>query len=83
MTHYVMQYGNHFFVLMKIQGYDKYPFMHGTKITAEEYKKLFYSGTREKMDSLIPTCTRHRIKGNVNELLEHEVFTCNVKEEMK
>ena len=75
MTHYVQQFGEHFFVLIKLQGYDKYPFTHGTKITADEYKKLYYSGERERIKSIIPTTrsTRFRIKGNASNILGREV----------
>ena len=47
MLYLVEQYGDMFFVIKKISGY-KPPTINGTKITEEEYKKLFNSNVNDK-----------------------------------
>lgn len=77
MTYYVTQYGDLFFELKRVKGYTRKYYFLGTKITAEEYKKLFYSSAGKK------TINWHcydviRINGNANKILEKEVETINV-----
>ena len=85
MAKYVRQFGTFFFELTKVDGYLPRFACPGTKITDEEYTKLFYSGERENL----PTFNKNsrishiRIQGNANEILGREIYTINAKQEVK
>ena len=71
MTYYVTQYGDVFFELKRVKGYSKKYFFLGTKITAEEYKKLYYSGERKCLNFNCYDVIR--IKGNASKILGREI----------
>ena len=80
MLYLVEQYGDIFFVVKKISGY-KPPTINGTKITEEEYKKLFNSNVNNKtrMRGVGNFCRsngcsieRFRIAGNAKEILNRD-----------
>lgn len=74
MTYYVTQYGDLFFELKRVKGYTKKYFFLGTKISAEEYKKLFYSSSVKETKNL-HCYDVIRINGNANKILGKEVNT--------
>ena len=78
--HYVIQYGKSFFELISVHGFD-YRVLKGTKISEEEYRKLFYSGERTIVKSLLSGCriNRYRIKGNAKDVIGREVEGISVQ----
>lgn len=75
MTYYVTQYGDLFFELKRVKGYTKKYFFLGTKITAEEYKKLYYSSD-SRVSKNFNCYDVIRIYGkNANKILGREVNT--------
>ena len=74
MTYWLTQYGNMFFELKRVKGYAKKYVFLGTKITAEEYKKLYYSNAEKEMLTGRAYDTI-RIKGNAKEILGKECET--------
>jgi len=78
MANFCTQYGNYFFVIKKISGYTGNRVIFATKITDNEYKKLFYSGEREVI-SVGKRFNEIRIKGNAKEILGKDIYTINAK----
>lgn len=75
MTYFVTQYGNHFFVIRRVNGYTGNMIFNGTKISESEYKKLFYSGGKRvvKKNILTDRFDEVRIEGNASEILGRNV----------
>ncbi len=84
MVYLAHQFGNTFFTLKKIEGYQPSTIL-GTKITEEEFKKLFYSNPqgRDVVSSAKGprgSIQHYRIYGNASTILGREVFTTDVSE---
>jgi hypothetical protein len=78
MTYYVTQFGDSFFELQKVEGYIAPTRLLNlsSKITAEEYKKLFYSNpNRETRPSIDKKVKRVLINGNACDILGKPLFT--------
>ena len=82
MAKYVRQFGKFFFELTKVDGYLPRHAFPGTKITDEEYTKLFYSGERENLPTLNKNSriSHIRVQGDANKVLGKEIYTINIKD---
>ena len=78
MGKYVVQYGSCFYTLIKTTGYYR-PIFTGTPLSDKEWQKLFYSGQREKKDSVSGSFTVWKVTGNASELLGRKVKTVDIK----
>lgn len=80
MTYYCTQWGKHFFTISQYEGYTGNKiFKGGTKITTEEFKKLFYSGERKRIKSPISGDIRYQISGIASDIIGREIYTVTAK----
>ena len=64
MTYFVEQYGEHFFVITKISGFVPDSIIPRTKITKDEYTKLYNSSTQRENMIMTPA-VNPRTKGTM------------------
>ena len=75
MTYYVMQFADFFFVIRRVRGYSGRMIFKGTKVSTEEYQKLFYSNADRKVTKGNANYDMVQIKGIASEVIGREVET--------